>query len=301
MKHSIIWNITRACPWHCDFCCVGALYVPREEQSQQKRLESQGIELSLDEKLRIVENLDNDWFKLDVSGGEPLLFADNRHIIERLSSKLGKENLSVTSTGKGLELVSPEWLQDNVSEVGFTYDFPREHSPNRPKGYNQSNLSAIKNLGGTVRTMAQTPLTRDNSDPEIISEIYQNLKDVNVDTLLLIGLKGSGRGHGKENLNLSRKERLRIVRIYKAQESHYNGPKIKLAPNLYGPLVEKFVGSFNIDTQGRLLSNPWSYNIDGTPYARAIMGDLKSEKLSILVGKLLPQAYLRQVKRNLEK
>lgn len=23
---SIIWNITRNCPWNCSFCCVNAIY-----------------------------------------------------------------------------------------------------------------------------------------------------------------------------------------------------------------------------------------------------------------------------------
>jgi len=300
MKHNFIWNLTKACPWTCSFCCVGAEYTPKGDDETKNRRISEGLELSLDDKLQVVDNLDGDWFRIDISGGEPLLFGDNREVIERLALKFGKENIAITATGKGLELVTPEWLAENVSEVGFTYDFPGETSPNRPKGYNSSNLEAIRRIKGFIPVMAQTPLTSNNSSPEIVREMYGQLTEAGVDSVLLMGYEESGRGHGKD-LDLSTLGKLKVFREYKKQERIHGGPKVLLAPNMYGAVVETFVESFNIDPQGRLLSNAWSYNRDGTPYEHVIMGDLKTEKLSSIVGTNLPKAYIKQLRRNIKR
>ncbi len=101
------------------------------------------MELSLEDKLKIIGNLDMEDVDIDVSGGEPLLFRENVEIIERLSKKFGRENISITATGRGLALIDKNTLKYLVGEVGFTYDFPHEPNLLRPKGYNSSNLEQI--------------------------------------------------------------------------------------------------------------------------------------------------------------
>ena len=126
----IIWNVTNKCPYTCSFCCLDA--------------NSSTKDISLEDKLKIIENLDSETIKIDFSGGEPLMDLENLEILRIISRKFGREKISVTSTGKGLERVDLEELAKYVSEVGFTYDFPRESFPDRPLGYNKHNLKSAK-------------------------------------------------------------------------------------------------------------------------------------------------------------
>ena len=143
--------------------------------------------MSLEDKLRIVDNLDISGFEIDVSGGEPLLFKENVSIIEKLSKKFGRNNISITTTGRGLALVDLSSLKEIVGEVGFTYDFPYESDFLRPLGYNSSNLDQIRKvIERGIKTMAQIPLTRLNTSREVIIDIYRNLTVAGVSSLHLM-------------------------------------------------------------------------------------------------------------------
>ena len=71
---------------------------------------------------------------------------ENLEILKSLSEKFERKNISVTSTGKGLERVDLKELANYISEVGFTYDFPRESFPDRPFGYNKHNLELAREI-----------------------------------------------------------------------------------------------------------------------------------------------------------
>jgi len=92
-KIPLIWNITQACPWNCSFCCINAHYLPLSSESLETELEEikrKKVELPLEDKLKIVDNLDIEAFDIDISGGEPLLFRENVEIIKKLSSSVKK-------------------------------------------------------------------------------------------------------------------------------------------------------------------------------------------------------------------
>src|SRR5690242_13599906 len=99
----IIWNLTLVCPWDCAKCCVDAVHVQSRRgevvlrSSNLPRLErlplgllpgptaydqaaawrqSQGLELDLDAKFRVLEHLAGFSARLDFSGGDPLMLAD---------------------------------------------------------------------------------------------------------------------------------------------------------------------------------------------------------------------------------
>ena len=239
---------------------------------------------------------------MDVSGGDPLISQDNLEILRQLSRTIGKESLSITATGKGLMSVDLDFLVDVIGEVGFTYDFPYEPSPDRPRGYNSSNLTVIRNLvQGKIRTLAQTPLTRKNISDEVIREIYGNLNDVGVEQLLLMKFFEAGRGVGRSDLTLTQEENRNAIRSYRRLERKYGSPKVRIVPSLKGKILEKFFNSLNITSQGLLLSTPWAYNEDGEPPKEVILGDLKTEKLSELSGRNVYQIFLTQLKRNIRR
>ncbi len=286
MQTPIIWNITNKCPYSCSFCCLDA--------------NSSVQDISLEDKLKIVRNLDSDSILIDVSGGEPLIDRENLRIIKELAEKFGRERISVTATGKGLERVDLTELGDYISEVGFTYDFPMEPSPDRPVGYNQHNLELAREVSKRgIKTMAQTPLTKSNISPSILERIYLNLRKAGINNLLLIRFSDSGRGDSRNELHLTQKELNDAVKFYRRLESFYDFPKIKITPAIKGRLFGKVLTSLNITNNGLLLSNPWSYNSQGRPRKEYVLGDLTQEKLSDLAGAKVYQRFLTQLRRNI--
>lgn len=282
----IIWNVTNKCYYSCSICCLDA--------------NSSVKDATLEDKLKIIDNLDSTSLRVDISGGEPLMDDENLLILKKLSKKLGKERISITTTGKGLERVNLSELGEYVSEVGFTYDFPFEPSPDRPLNYNKHNLKLAKKVVEQgILTMAQTPLLRSNVDSSLIEKIYLNLREAGVSNLLLIRFSESGRGSSREYLALSQKEINSALRTYKKLESSYGSPRIKTTPSIKGKLIGKILTSLNITNNGLLLSNPWSYDSHGRPNEKYVLGDLTSEKLSNLAGAKVYQRFLTQLKRNI--
>jgi len=291
IKTPIIWNITRDCFWDCSYCCISA--------NQNSKKDS---EISLEDKLKIARNIDSRDVFIDVSGGDPLISHENLEVINKLSDIFGRKNLSITTTGRGLELVDLNLLLRAVSEVSFTYDFPHEPSPDRPLGYNSSNLIAVqKVIQMGIGTLAQIPLTKNNISKEITHKIYENLNSAGVENLLLMKFFESGRGTGKSDLTLSQKENRQAIKNYKKLERKYGFPKIRVAPSLRGKLFGECFNSLNITSQGLLLSTPWAYKISGEPYNWAILGDLKTRKLSELTGRNVYQRFLTQLNKNIRR
>ena len=285
-KVSLIWNITHACPWNCSFCCINAYYLPssiKQLKIELNKIKRRGIELSLEDKLKIVNNLDIPNIELDVSGGEPLFFKENVDIIAKLSKKFGRVNISITTTSKGLNLVNLNILKRIVREVGFTYDFPYKPDKLRPKGYNSSNLYSIKKVVKKgIKTMAQIPLTKLNTNKKTITKIYENLAKVGVNRLLLMKFFPVGRGTNKTYLGLKDKEYKKAIESYKLLEQP-NGPKIYIQTALKKDSINKNSNSLNITSKGLLLSDPWAYDSYGKPIKKAILGDLKYKKLSDII------------------
>ena len=113
-KIDIIWNITRVCPWDCAQCCVDAYHVTREGDTVKVRhsglaetialpvggtkqifddaaaeMVRRGLELSLEDKLRVVDAFDGYEADIDFSGGDPLVVSENLDVIRYASGKFG--------------------------------------------------------------------------------------------------------------------------------------------------------------------------------------------------------------------
>lgn len=286
IKPTVIWNITNKCPYTCSFCCVSA----NEMISP----------LSLKEKLKIVDNLDYDLIRFDLSGGDPLIEEDNIIILEKLSKKYGEKNVSITTTGIGLQNINLNYLKNHVSEVGITYDFPFEPSSDRPKDYNLNNLiQGQRAVHSGIEVIAQTPLTSSNIEPKIIQRIYRNLAEAEISQILLIRFSESGRGILRRDLAISQNQINEAVRNYKELEIKYGFPRVKLTSSVRGELIGKILTSLNITPEGDLISNPWSYSLNGKSNPSFFMGDLKKDAFSKIAGSSLYEIFLNQIKRNL--
>lgn len=330
MKKNIIWNINRICTFDCSICCVDAFYVKKKNSEiiinsnsldepiiikrksnsifdeANVNLQKKGLELTLTDKFGIIENIDIP-ITLDFSGGDPLILKENMDVIISASKKLGKENISISTTGVGLSMVNIEKLKEFVSHIEFTYDFPGDKKYiNRPNNYNKYNLSQIKLLSQSgIKTAAQISLTKENISKEIIRRIYIDLKNAHIDEIFLMKIFPVGRGADLIKDEPTRYEYQNAINLYRNLEKEFSFPKIVIQSILsYSEseserFEEKFYisNSLNINNLGILSLSPWAYDNKGNQLSNYVLGSLIENKLSDLYNsKSYDELHKRLVK-----
>lgn len=315
----IIWNITKICGWDCEFCCVDAYHVsknkgeicikskgltmtnrvPSDGGSNGKQYEiardflvSKKMEIGLIDKLRILDNINLN-AEIDFSGGDPLLLTENLFVIEKASQKFGKENISLTATGIGFSLIDVDVIASLVGGVDFTYDFPKSvNVPFRPNGYNHSNLSKVMKLAGKgVSVTAQIPLSEKNISEEIIEKIFHDLHSAGVRKILLMRIFPVGRGSDMKLNYPSIDDYLTAIEKYKSLQSKYGFPLVNVQTGLkktieLGNTSHEIYDSshLNITQLGILSKSPWAFDKYGEPIPEFVIGDMKHNSLSDLLG-----------------
>lgn len=188
---SIIWNVTRACCWNCKFCCVDAVYT-----GKQLLNDNQKNELSLKDKILIIDKLANHNVRIDFSGGELLINPENMLLIEYASRKIGKENIGVSISGAFLNDLTIKRLASLVHDVEITLDcIPYEFYQSRPVGYHEYAAHALSELSKyDVITGAQTVITKENIDKRKINELFKWLELNDVKEWSILRFFPSGRG-----------------------------------------------------------------------------------------------------------
>lgn len=203
-KLSIIWNITYRCPWNCSFCVMDAGSCSTSKKK----------ELSLDEKLKIIRNIDIPNVKVDLSGGEVMLDKNHLIVINELSKKLGKDSVGISTSGFGIDQKTAEYLSTRVSDVEMTLDAPPSASyPYRQDKYHQTAASAAKILKAAgVYTGLQTVLTRHHlENPTLLTGLKDFILKNKIDEFSLIRYFPSGRGEHFKHLSMEPEENLELV------------------------------------------------------------------------------------------
>ncbi len=317
-KIKIIWNITKICGWDCEFCCVDAYHVSKNKNeicimskglTEENRILSKGsigkqfelakdflitkkMEIGLSNKLQILNNINLN-SEIDFSGGDPLLLQENLTIIEKAAQKFGKENISITATGIGFSLIDVDDIVSFVGGVDFTYDFPKSRKvPFRPNGYNHSNLTKVKKLADKgISVTAQIPLSAKNISEEIIEKIFQDLNSAGVKKILLMRIFPVGRGSDINFNEPSIDDYHNAIDKYKALQSKIGFPFVNVQTGLKKTIEvgntshEHYSSShLNITQLGILSKSPWAFDKYGEPLSEYVIGDIKHNSLSDLLG-----------------
>lgn len=129
----IIWNITKKCGFHCSICAT---------QSDGRR------ELSYEEKRKVlleICSLKAELRELDFAGGDPLFDKESREIIGEAINELGREKISVTTTGIGIEQLSTEEKEQYLYKCELSLDDIGgcDTQIRRESSYSIKNLEAI--------------------------------------------------------------------------------------------------------------------------------------------------------------
>ena len=309
----IIWNITRLCYWDCYFCVVDAyqasstgeevrisankferIVKKRDKDNKgmfttaQKALIEQGRELTLEQKLKILDNIDIA-ASIDISGGDALTLDENIHVLAEIKKKFGRENTILTITGPSLARLDPRSIGNLIGVVGFTYDNPFPDQDTRPAGYNVSNLKQVQRLQPySVKTSAQVTLHKDNLTPAAIRGIFFNLRDANIDEIHLMRTLQVGRGSETLTEIPSDEEYMEAVMLYQDLEREYGSPRLAIQTALKHPdsshrefhARHGLSSSLAITNMGILTLSPWAYDAHGEPLPDFIVGDVKEYKVS---------------------
>jgi glycosyltransferase involved in cell wall biosynthesis len=146
-KLSIIWDVTRQCAWNCSICCASAIYNPSRKQlnsSCDPNFAFTG-ELNLSQKKRIIDSLVPGKHRVDFSGGEVLIDAANLELIEYAARRLGKDSISLSTSGAYITDNILGILSNSINDVELTLDYsPLVKYKLRPSGYHEYALYAIK-------------------------------------------------------------------------------------------------------------------------------------------------------------
>lgn len=320
----IIYNMTSVCPHDCAACCVDATHVTRRGdeiflrtdglQKVQRitrtnrtdnifdtaalALQKRGLELTLQEKLKIIDNIDVGNVRLDISGGDPLVVTDNLTVLKEASKKLGRDFVTLTATGSGMANVDLTALLPEIGEFNFTYDSASlDDTVDRPKTYASRNLALGRDLARLgAKTRAEFPITRPTSSPDHVERLYMQLHDAGIDKLLLMRIFTVGRGHTVAEKTLTPAEYRDVINQLRDLEKRYKKPAVKLQCALRHLETDAsftdqinpcdFVReSFGLTPRGILLASPWAINATGKPIDDTfVLGSLLETPLSQLLA-----------------
>ena len=131
----IVWNLTNNCPFNCQMCVASANTRKEKGINKDKILES-------------ILSIPNNMLSIDFSGGDPLFKNDDIAIIKKAALIIGKDNVSISTTGLSLAKLSDFEILSLAHSYDITYDFPKKHYEEdlRDKKYNSLNYEQAQRL-----------------------------------------------------------------------------------------------------------------------------------------------------------
>lgn len=256
----LIWNITNKCGYNCGICAT----------------HSDRYELNLIEKQAALSSIlslgVNGIKEIDFAGGDPLSAIDSIHIIHDAIDALGKERVSVTTTGRGI--CSAEMLGEDLSTLLYnceiTIDCPGQ-VPNylrNDDSYVTTNRYALKNVSANIgRITINVPVLDPDLDNVSIKKMVEEISSINVSNISvnLIRLMKVGRmatqkfpeQYSPEHfvnsfIDYSKNTNIKDVHIHCA-----------LRGSILGSRCNMLVDKIGIDCSGNVFSCAWGGYVDG--------------------------------------
>lgn len=274
MKIKIVWNLTNKCPFKCTICAASANLRKEKKINKAKILKS-------------IISIGKSNVCIDFSGGDPLSNKKDIDLIKKASKMIGKENISISTTGLSLEKLTDEEILELSKNYDLTYDFPIKYNnlDKRDKKYNYKNFEQgkrITNLGIALNIFI--PLQ--NLEEYLIDELIKDLIELNPKTISIIRLMPLG------SLSINDIIKFDEIKLYNKLKkkiilNKYKGD-IKATCSLRTILNEKkgcnmINEKYGIDHLGNLYSCIWASDIidDNNPFK---LGNLLENNLIELIS-----------------
>ncbi len=248
----IVWNFTNMCNLRCKHCY----------QRADRPLPN---ELSLEEKLSLVEQLDRAGVAaIALSGGEPTIHPDFLTIVKAIADR----GIYAAVATNGWRLADPKFFKKAIDaglryvEVSVDSADPKKHDEFR--GVEGSWERAVKALENAVKFNVSHALaaTITKYNVEEAMDIIDLAESIGVKRVVFFNFVPVGRGVGISDLDLSPEEREEFMRtIYKEMKRRKNIEIFTTAPQ-YGRVVLQVSGEKEVA--------PTHYYVSSDPVSRAL-------------------------------
>lgn len=256
----IIWNITKKCGYSCDIC---ATYSERKELTKIEKAKA----------LNSLLSLNKDYIKeLDFSGGDPLSDSESISIIYEAIRKLGKDKISITTTGRGI-INAIEMKEDlskllyncelTIDSVGDVLDYLRGDV-----SYVPSNRSAISEVSTYIHKLTiNVPIINPRMSEQDIKHLVNAIESIKVDNIHvnLIRLMNVGRMNAHPNSDdYSPVFFIQTFMKYASNSCIKNiHVNCALRGRLYNSKCNMLIDKVGIDCAGNVFACAWGGYIDG--------------------------------------
>lgn len=167
----IIWNITKECGYKCEICAT-------HDDSRR--------ELSLGEKLQALQSIltiKDRIDTLDFAGGDPCKSSDSLLIIQDAIYALGQDHISITTTGDGVNSLTPKQRKNLIKHCEVTIDIEKTNGTNAIRraadGYVESNVDKLETFGDEIQYLTiNMPIIHTDLESEEINSIVQKVLKV---------------------------------------------------------------------------------------------------------------------------
>lgn len=288
----IVWNLTNACPYNCPMCVASA----------NKRIEKDIDKIKI---LNSILTVNNNILSIDFSGGDPLATDRDISIIKEASKRLGKDKISISSTGLSISKLSDKDIRELASEYDFTYDFPKKYKELdiRDKKYNEYNYNQamrIKKMGLDVNIFI--PIR--NIEDTYYKELANDIVELNPKLVKLLKLMPMGNVISVEKIDSINRAKYLINQI---KELEYKG-KIEISCAMKAEfketkncnmLSERKLG---LDQYGNLYTCIWAADIlEDKANSPFYLGNLLEERLVDILSSNRVKKYISRLEKNRNK
>jgi radical SAM protein with 4Fe4S-binding SPASM domain len=242
-------------------------------------------ELSFEQKVQILKQMNKDDFSIDFSGGDVLIDPNNLKLIELASRKFGKENIGLSIPGTFLTEEYVDFLKNKVNDIELTLDnLPNIQDKTRPLNYAKISAIALQRLlKHNLNVGVQTVLNHSNMNKKTIYNLFKFLEKIGVKKWSFIKFFPVGNFYRKNNYCPSDLEYIEIGEYIKkiTQKSDINVHFQYLYPrkekNEFAcRAVSKSIG---INAIGKVSSCFWALNKQGDPLEEFYLGEVPKENI----------------------
>ena len=248
----LIWNLTNDCLFNCTICAASANLRKKMYINKHKILES-------------ILSIGKNNVCIDFGGGDPLINKDDINLIKKTAEIIGKENISISTTGLSLEKLTDDEILELAKNYDLTYDFPIKYNDldKRDKRYNYKNFEQgkrINKLGLNLNIFI--PLQ--SMEEYLLNELVKDLIELNPKTISIIRLMPVGFLDYNDLIVFDEEKAFNTLKL-KLLDNNYKGT-IKATCSLRTVLKEEkgcnmLNEKYGIDHLGNLYSCIWGADL----------------------------------------
>lgn len=183
-KVKIIWNITKKCSFNCDICATHS-----DCKTELTHSEKAQALLSI---LTIKDSIS----EFNFAGGDPLLSDDSKKIINNAITLIGKEKISISTTGNGIESLNDNERFALLNKCVLTIDSPNNNHSNlrNTNDYYKKNMRNLNKYRKYINFLRiNVPIINPNLEDKDILTMISNINKTDPQEVALIKLMPVGK------------------------------------------------------------------------------------------------------------